>query len=83
MGMNRRAGSGRKRGLNSVKDDEDDEEEDADDGEGDLEKPVPENVNPERQKAFNVCDLEVATNVLSSCNRLVIVKLVSWFVTAC
>lgn len=62
MGMNRRAGSGRKRGLKDLKDDEEDEEEDGDDGEGDLEKSVPENVNPERQKAFNVCNLEVINN---------------------
>ena len=66
MGMNRRVG-GRKRGLKDMKDDEDDEEEDGDDGEGDLEKSVPENVNPERQKAFNVCSLEIINNSYLQC----------------
>ena len=52
--VNRRGG-GRKRNLKDVKDEEDDEEDDGDDNEGDCEKTVPENVNPERLKAFNVC----------------------------
>ena len=51
MGINRR---GRKRAVKDVKDDEEDEEEDGEDGEADCEKTVPEDVNPERLKAFNV-----------------------------
>ncbi|XP_028402544.1 nucleolar protein 4-like isoform X2 [Dendronephthya gigantea] len=54
LGMHRRMGGGRKRGLKDTKDEEDEEEDDGDDGEGELEKIVPENVNPERLKAFNV-----------------------------
>lgn len=54
LGMHRRMGSGRKRGLKDTKDEEDEEDDDGDDGEGELEKIVPENVNPERLKAFNV-----------------------------
>ena len=50
--MNRRGGA-RKRSAKDMKDEEDEEEDD--DGEGDNEKTVPENVNPERLKAFNVC----------------------------
>ncbi|CAB3976993.1 Nucleolar 4-like [Paramuricea clavata] len=55
LGMNRRGGGGgRKRGIKEMKDEEDDEEDEGEDGEGDCEKIVPEDVNPERLKAFNV-----------------------------
>ena len=52
--INRR-GPARKMIVREFKDDEDDDEDcDPDDPDGDLDKAVPENVNPERLKAFNV-----------------------------
>lgn len=52
--INRR-GPARKRIIREIKDDEDDDEDcDPDDPDADCEKAVPENVNPERLKAFNV-----------------------------
>ena len=51
--INRR-GPSRKRIIRDFKQDEEDEEEDCELDEPDCEKVVPENVNPERLKAFNV-----------------------------
>jgi hypothetical protein len=48
-----RRGGGRKRSTKDMKEEEDEEEDE--DGEADNEKTVPDNVNPERLKAFNVC----------------------------
>jgi hypothetical protein len=61
LGMNRRGGGGRKRGIKEMKEEEDDEEDEGEDGEGDCEKTMPGDVNPERLKAFNVCTTPCST----------------------